>query len=346
MLIVMTVGATREQVLKVTAEIEAAGLKAHPIPGAQRVAIGITGNRDAINPTLFESLPGVLEVITVSHPYKLVSREVKPEDTVVKVGGVGIGGGSFALIAGPCAVENPEQTMTIARAVRAAGAQLLRGGAYKPRTSPYSFQGLGKPGLEILKEVRRETGLGIVSEALDERSLELVAEYADMIQIGARNMQNYSLLRSCGKLRKPILIKRGMSATVEELLMAAEYVLCEGNYQVVLCERGIRTFAEHTRNTLDLAAVIAVQRLSHLPIIVDPSHGTGKRHKVIPMARAAAAVGADGLMIEAHHDPGHALSDGSQAVLPNELAQLVKQLEVLLPLTGRHMAAQATLVEP
>jgi 3-deoxy-7-phosphoheptulonate synthase len=341
MLIVMALGATREQVAQVTAHIEALGLKAHPIPGAQRVAIGITGNPGVIEPALFESLPGVLEVIPVSHPYKLVSREVKPEVTVVTVGGVPIGGGHFAVVAGPCSVESPEQTLSAARAVRRAGAHILRGGAFKPRTSPYSFQGLGKPGLEILRDVGRETGMPVVSEALDEESLELVVEHCDMIQIGARNMQNYSLLRTCGRTRKPVLLKRGMAATIEELLMAAEYVLSEGNYNVVLCERGIRTFADHTRNTLDLAAVVAVQRLSHLPIIVDPSHGTGKRHKVIPMGRAAAAVGADGLMIEVHLDPAHALSDAAQQVLPEELAQLMLQLPVLLPLTGRHLSAHA-----
>ncbi|MGE5235011.1 MAG: 3-deoxy-7-phosphoheptulonate synthase [Acidobacteriota bacterium] len=341
MLIVMTVGATREDVERVTGRIEAAGLRAHTIPGAQRVAIGITGNRAEVNPALFESLPGVLEVIPVSHPYKLVSREMMREDSVIEVGGVRVGGGNFAVVAGPCSVETDEQMLTTARAVRAAGAHILRGGAFKPRTSPYSFQGLGKPGLEILRAVGREVGMPIVSEALDEESLDLVAEYCDMIQIGARNMQNFSLLRTCGRARKPVLLKRGMAATIEELLMAAEYVLSEGNYHVVLCERGIRTFADHTRNTLDLAAVVAVQRLSHLPIIVDPSHGTGKRHKVIPMARAAAAAGADGLMIEVHHDPPTALSDGSQAVVPEELAQLMMQLPALLPLTGRHLTAPA-----
>ena len=338
MLIVMTAGATPQQVEQVIGRIAALGLKAHPIPGAQRVAIGITGNQGAVEPALFENLPGVLEVIPVSHPYKLVSREVKPENSVVMVGGVPVGGDNFAVFAGPCSVETPEQTLTIARAVRGAGAQILRGGAFKPRTSPYAFQGLGGPGLVILRDVGREVGMPVVSEALDERSLELVTEHCDMIQIGARNMQNYSLLRLVGRARKPVLLKRGMAATVEELLMAAEYVLAEGNYQVVLCERGIRTFADHTRNTVDLAAVVAVQRLSHLPIIVDPSHGTGKRHKVIPMARAAAAVGADGLMVEVHHEPSQALSDAAQAVLPEELAQLMRQLPALLPLTGRRLA--------
>jgi 3-deoxy-7-phosphoheptulonate synthase len=338
MLIVMTVGATPQQVERVIERISALGLKAHPIPGAQRVAIGITGNQGAVEPAVFENLPGVLEVIPVSHPYKLVSREAKPENSVVMVGGVPVGGDNFAVVAGPCSVETPEQTLTIARHVRAAGAQILRGGAFKPRTSPYAFQGLGEPGLAILREVGHEVQMPVVSEALDERSLDLVTEYCDMIQIGARNMQNYSLLRTVGRLRKAVLLKRGMAATVEELLMAAEYVLAEGNYQVVLCERGIRTFTDHTRNTLDLAAVVAVQRLSHLPIIVDPSHGTGKRHKVVPLARAAAAVGADGLMIEVHHDPPQALSDASQAILPSELSELIQQLPLLLPLTGRHLA--------
>ncbi|MBZ5588293.1 MAG: 3-deoxy-7-phosphoheptulonate synthase [Acidobacteriia bacterium] len=338
MLIVMTMAATAKQVEQVIERIAALGLKAHPIPGAQRVAIGITGNQGAVEPAVFENLPGVLEVIPVSHPYKLVSREAKPENTVVMVSGVPVGGDNFAVFAGPCSVEAPEQTLTVARAVRKAGAQILRGGAFKPRTSPYTFQGLGEPGLVILRDVGREVGMPIVSEALDERSLELVTKYCDMIQIGARNMQNYSLLRLAGQTRMPVLLKRGMAATVEELLMAAEYMLAEGNYQVVLCERGIRTFADHTRNTLDLAAVVAVQRLSHLPIIVDPSHGTGKRHKVVPMARAAAAVGADGLMIEVHHDPSQALSDAAQAVVPDELAQLIQQLPALLPLTGRHLS--------
>jgi len=338
MLIVMTVGATPQQVERVIERVTSLGLKAHPIPGAQRVAIGITGNQGTVEPALFENLPGVLEVIPVSHPYKLVSREAKPEASVVVVGGVRVGGDNFTVFAGPCSVETPEQTFTIARRVRAAGAQILRGGAFKPRTSPYAFQGLGEPGLAILHDVGREVGMPVVSEALDERSLDLVIEYCDMIQIGARNMQNYSLLRTAGRARKPVLLKRGMAATVEELLMAAEYVLSEGNYDVVLCERGIRTFTDHTRNTLDLAAVVAVQRVSHLPIIVDPSHGTGKRHKVVPLARAAAAVGADGLMIEVHHEPAQALSDGSQAILPDELAQLMQQLPHLLPLTGRHMA--------
>ena len=334
----MTAAATRQDLDRVTAIIEEKGYRPHPIPGAQRVAIGVTGNTEPINPVLFENLPGVLEVISVSHPYKLVGREAKPEDTIVRVGGVGIGGGSFVVIAGPCAVESPERTLAVARAVKEAGAHILRGGAFKPRTSPYSFQGMGKAGLEILAAARRETGLPVVSEAMDEASLELVVEYCDMIQIGARSMQNFPLLRRCGRTSKPVLLKRGMAATVEELLMAAEYILAEGNYNVVLCERGIRTFSDHCRNTLDLAAVLTVQRLSHLPIIIDPSHATGRRHKVIPMARAGAAVGADGVMIEVHQNPGNALSDGVQAVMPAELAQLMAQLPAILPLTGRRLA--------
>lgn len=334
----MTVAATRSDIDRVTALIEEKGYRSHPIPGAQRVAIGITGNTEQINPVHFENLPGVLEVISVSQPYKLVGREARPEDTVVRVGNVSIGGGSFAVIAGPCAVETLDRTLVIARAVKSAGAHLLRGGAFKPRTSPYSFQGLGRAGLEILAAVRRETGLPVVSEAMDEASLEMVVEYCDMIQIGARSMQNFPLLRRCGRTSKPVLLKRGMAATVEEWLMAAEYILAEGNHQVVLCERGIRTFADHCRNTLDLAAVLAVQRLSHLPVIIDPSHATGRRHKVIPMARAGAAVGADGVMIEVHQDPTAALSDSAQAILPEELAQLMAQLPALLPLTGRHLA--------
>jgi 3-deoxy-7-phosphoheptulonate synthase len=249
-----------------------------------------------------------------------------------------VGNGSLTIMAGPCSIEGRDMMIETAQAVAKAGATILRGGAFKPRTSPYAFQGLGEPGLAILRDVGREVGMPVVTEALDERSLELVTRYADMIQIGARNMQNFSLLRLAGQARKPVLLKRGMAATVEELLMAAEYILAEGNYQVVLCERGIRTFADHTRNTLDLAAVVAVQRLSHLPIIADPSHGTGKRHKVVPLARAAAAVGCDGLMIEVHHDPSQALSDAAQAVLPGELAQLLQQLPALLPLTGRHLS--------
>jgi 3-deoxy-7-phosphoheptulonate synthase len=310
--------------------IESLGLKAHPIPGSTRTAIGITGNKGAVDLGVLESMPGVLECIPVSKPYKLASRDVKEETTIVRVatpsGQVAIGGNHVAVIAGPCAIESPEQAMTVAERVKSAGVRLFRGGAYKPRTSPYSFQGLGEPGLKILADVRARFGLGIVTEAVDQESLELVEQYADVIQIGARNMQNFSLLKSAGRSKKPVLLKRGMSATLDEFLMAAEYVLAEGNYNVVLCERGVRTFSDFTRNTLDLAVVPAVQQRSHLPILVDPSHGTGRRHKVLPLSRAAVAVGADGLLIEVHHQPENALSDGMQSILPEELDQLLGEI--------------------
>ena len=326
MLVVMGAQATEEQIRAVCARIEQLGLKPHPIPGSLRTAIGITGNQGAVDLGMLESLPGVVECIPVSKPYKLVSLEVKAEPTVVRIptplGEAAIGGDSVALIAGPCAIETREQAFAIARHVRDAGGKLMRGGAYKPRTSPYSFQGLGPPGLEILRAVREEIGLGIVTEAVDHESLELVEQSADMIQIGARNMQNYSLLKRAGHSKKPVLLKRGLAATLDEFLMAAEYVMAEGNYNVVLCERGVRTFSDFTRNTLDLAVVPAVRARSHLPILVDPSHGTGKRSKVLPLSRAAIAVGADGLLVEVHHDPATALSDGTQAILPDELRQL------------------------
>jgi len=337
MLVVMRQDATPEEIRGVVRAIEARGFKAHPIPGAQRTAIGITGNKGAFEAPVFETLPGVLEVIPVSHAYKLVSREVKPEDTVVDVGGVKVGGSDLVLVAGPCAVESREQLLTVARAVKAAGAQLLRGGAFKPRTSPYSFQGLGEEGLELLAEARAETGLPIVTEALDNEGLELVERHADAIQIGARNMQNFSLLKRAGRSRKPVILKRGMSATLEELLMSAEYILSEGNYSVILCERGVRTFSDFSRNTLDLAVVPAVKRLSHLPILVDPSHGTGRREKVAPMSRAAAAVGADGIMVEVHHDPDTALSDGPQSITPEMFDALVKDLRQIATVIGRRL---------
>jgi 3-deoxy-7-phosphoheptulonate synthase len=284
-------------------------------------------------------MPGVAECVPVSKPYKLVSRELKEETTVIDLGdGAIVGGEEIAVIAGPCAVESREQTFTIAAAVRAAGARLFRGGAYKPRTSPYSFQGLAEEGLKILREVREQYGLKIVTEAVDLETMDLVEHYADVVQIGARNMQNYSLLKRAGKARKPVLLKRGISATLDELLMSAEYVLSEGNYNVILCERGIRTFADHTRNTLDLSVIPAVKRLSHLPIIVDPSHGTGRREKVIPLSRAAIAVGADGLIIEVHHNPEEALSDGYQSIVPPDFAQLMTQVRQIAAVVGRTVA--------
>ncbi len=338
MLVVMRKDATAAEIQGVMAAIDARGYKGHPIPGAQRTAIGITGNKGAVEAPAFESLPGVLEVIPVSHAYKLVSREVKAEDSVVSIGrDVKVGAGALVIVAGPCAVESLEQTLTVARAVKKAGAHLLRGGAFKPRTSPYSFQGLGEEGLKILAAAREETGLPVVTEAVDIEGLDLVEHYADVIQIGARNMQNFSLLRRAGRAKKPVVLKRGMSATLEEFLMSAEYILSEGNYDVILCERGVRTFSDFSRNTLDLAVVPAVKKISHLPIFVDPSHGTGRRDKVAPLSRAAVAVGADGLMVEVHHDPDRALSDGPQSITPAMFAELVGDLRQIAPVIGRSL---------
>jgi 3-deoxy-7-phosphoheptulonate synthase len=337
MLVVMRAQATEEQVRAVCQKIEALGYRAHSMPGAQRTAIGITGNKGEVDSGSLEEMAGVQEVIRVSKPYKLVSRDTKPDNTVIKFPNslVTIGGSELAIIAGPCGIEAPEQAFTIAERVARAGAQFFRGGAYKPRTSPYSFQGLGEEGLKIMAEIRERFGLLIVTEAVDYESLDLVDQYADMIQIGARNMQNFSLLKRAGRAHKPVLLKRGISATLEEFLMAAEYIMSEGNYNIVLCERGVRTFADHTRNTLDLSIVPAVQRLSHLPIIVDPSHGTGKRNKVTPLSRAAIAVGADGLMVEVHHDPDRALSDGMQSLYPDQFDALMAQVRQIGAVLGR-----------
>jgi 3-deoxy-7-phosphoheptulonate synthase len=341
MLVVMQSHATEDQVRAVCERIESLGLKAHPIPGAARTAIGITGNDGAIDLGVLESLPGVIECIPVSKPYKLVSRDAKQEDTILRIptprGEVLIGGGNVAMVAGPCAVESEAQCMAIAEHVAKSGCRLFRGGAYKPRTSPYSFQGLGEPGLKILSKVREEHGFGIITEAIDNESLELVEQYADVIQIGARNMQNFSLLKRAGRAKKPVLLKRGMSATLDEFLMAAEYILSEGNYNVMLCERGVRTFSDFSRNTLDLAVVPAVKKRSHLPILVDPSHGTGKRHKVLPLSLAAVAVGADGLLVEVHHEPEKALSDGVQSILPEEFAQLSLEVRQIAQVLRRHV---------
>ena len=335
MLVVMEAAATAAQIADVVTHIERVGLKALPIPGAHRTAIAVTGNQALKDPLVVETFPGVKEVIQVTQPYKLVSREAKPDDTIVSVGGVDVGGEGIIVVGGPCAVESRDQTRAIAEAVKRAGGQLFRGGAYKPRTSPYSFQGLGEPALEILAQVREEFDLPIVTEAIDHESVQLVDKYADCIQIGARNMQNFALLKSAGRARKPVLLKRGMSATLEELLLSAEYIMAEGNYNVILCERGVRTFADHTRNTLDLSVVPAIKRISHLPILVDPSHGTGKRNKVLPMSRAAIAVGADGVLIEVHHKPEEALSDGPQAILPVAFEQLVREVEAIAQVLGR-----------
>ena len=346
MLVVMKAQATEDQVRAVCERIESLGYRAHPIPGAQRTAIGITGNRGAMEQGTLGEMPGVQEVIVVSKPYKLVSRDVKEENTVIRFprSDGSFGGRTLGIIAGPCSIESREQAFTIAERVAKAGARFFRGGAYKPRTSPYAFQGLGEEGLKIMSDIRDRFGLLIVTEAIDNESLDLVADYGDVIQIGARNMQNFSLLKKAGRLRKPVLLKRGMSATLEEFLMAAEYVLSEGNYEVILCERGVRTFADHTRNTLDLSIVPAVQKLSHLPIIVDPSHGTGKRDKVLPLSRAAVAVGADGLIVEVHHDPDRALSDGIQSILPDQMDELMAEIRQIAMVVGRNV--QAPFVQP
>jgi 3-deoxy-7-phosphoheptulonate synthase len=338
MLIVMAAHAGPEDISRVRQKIEFLGYRAHIIPGEQRTAIGITGNQGALDPADFVDLPGVADAIRVSKPFKLVSRETKPENTVVEIYGVPVGGDRLAFCGGPCSVESREQIIESAKVVKAAGGQLLRGGAYKPRTSPYSFQGLGEEGLKYLAEARAATGLGVVTEAIDVETFDLVEHYADCVQIGARNMQNFSLLRRAGRSRRPILLKRGMSSTLEEFLMAAEYILAEGNYNVILCERGVRTFADHTRNTLDLSVVPAVQSASHLPIIVDPSHGTGKRDKILPMSLASIAAGASGLIVEVHPTPERALSDGYQSLYPPQFDELVSECQAVgeLLATRRH----------
>ena len=341
MLVVMKAQAGAQEIARVCERIESLGFKPHIIPGEQRTAIGITGNSGPVDAVEFEDLPGVAEAIRVSKAYKLVSRETKPESTVVTVRGVAVGGPELVLCGGPCSVESREQILESARAVKKAGGQLLRGGAYKPRTSPYSFQGLGEKGLEYLAEARAETGLGIVTEAMDTETFDLVEEYADCVQIGARNMQNFALLRRAGRSRKPMLLKRGMSSTLEEFLMAAEYILAEGNYNVILCERGVRTFADHTRNTLDLSVVPAVQNLSHLPIIVDPSHGTGKRDKVLPMSLASVAAGASGLIVEVHPHPERALSDGYQSLDPGQFAEMADACRAIRQLLESRRGALA-----
>jgi 3-deoxy-7-phosphoheptulonate synthase len=329
MLVVMKNDATEEQVSAVIREIQKMGYRGVPMPGALRTAVCIIGNKGPVDATQLLAMEGVKEAIPVTKPYKLVSRETHPESSVISIGNVKIGAGEPVIIAGPCAVESEEQALTIASFVKKHGAHIFRGGAFKPRTSPYSFQGLGEKGLKILEKVRRETGLLIVTEATDNENLTAVEKYADIIQIGARNMQNYSLLRLAGQVSKPILLKRGFAATIDEWLMAAEYIMSEGNTRVILCERGIRTFSDNTRNTLDLSAIPSIKEASHLPIIVDPSHAAGRRDYVIPLSRGAIAVGADGLIIEVHHDPAHALSDGMQSLYLHQFEQLMKEIERL-----------------
>ncbi len=344
MLVVMRHGATPDEVQGVVRTIEEMGYVARPMPGSQRTAIGLVGNDGRVDGSRIEALAGVAEVIHVTQPYKQVSREWKAENTIVTIApGVRIGGSEVAVIAGPCSVESEEQIITVARQVQAAGAACLRGGAFKPRSSPYSFQGLGKRGLELLALARRETGLAIVTEAMDAEGAELVAEVADCIQIGARNMQNYSLLRAVGRLGKPVMLKRGLAATISDLLLSAEYILAEGNDQVLLCERGVRTFDPATRNMFDLTAIPLVHRLSHLPIVADPSHGTGARDKVIPMARAAVAAGADGIMIEVHPNPERAKSDGAQSLYPEQFSQLMGEVRAIAHAIGRSIGTAAVV---
>ncbi len=325
----MKSGATEREIADVVAIVEDLDLRPHVMPGATRTAIGITGNRGAVDPTRFENLPGVAEAIRVSKPYKLVTRDLHPDQTIVNVDDATIGGDELAIIAGPCAIETRAQAFAVAGAVHGSGARFFRGGAFKPRTSPYEFPGLGEEGLKIMADVREEFGLKIVTEALDSEGVDLVEKYADMIQIGARNMQNSTLLRRAGRSHLPVLLKRGIAATIEEWLLAAEYIMAEGNYQIVLCERGVRTFAQHTRNTLDLAAVPTVRAISHLPIIVDASHGTGKNQLVTPLARAAVAVGADGVIIEVHNEPEMALCDAAQALTLQQYEQMVGEIRAI-----------------
>ena len=329
MLIVMSKQATPEQTEAVVAEIERRGYVARPIPGGERITIGILHNKGPVDASPFLCMSGVSDTIPVTKPYKLVSRECKPENTIVKVGDIAIGDGNLVIMAGPCAIESELQALTIAKHVKAAGAHIFRGGAFKPRTSPYSFQGLGKEGLEILAKVRETTGMPVVTEVMNEDTFDLVESYTDIIQIGTRNMQNFSLLKRAGRASKPVLLKRGMAATIEEWLMAAEYILEGGNSQVILCERGVRTFADHSRNTLDLSSIPVVQKQSHLPIIVDPSHAAGRRDQVIPLSRAAVAAEAHGLMVEVHHEPEKAMSDGAQSLYPDQFALLCRQVNAI-----------------
>ena len=339
MVVVMQVGSTEGQIQHVIDRLVSLGFDVHRSTGATHTVLGAVGVRSDFDPRDIELLDGVREVVRITQPFKLASRVFRPEGTVVDLGrGVRIGGVEVVVAAGPCAVESPEQIQTIAECVARLGAKVLRGGAFKPRTSPYSFQGLGEKGLKMIREAGDKNGLLVVSEVMDPSQIAMMLPYVDVLQVGARNMQNYHLLRALGEVAKPVLLKRGMSATIEELLLSAEYIMAGGNYNVILCERGIRTFETYTRNTLDIAAIPVIKKLSHLPIIADPSHGTGRRDKVSPMARAAVAAGADGLLIEVHHDPEHALSDGAQSLYPDQFAQLMAELGVIAPAVGRRMA--------
>ena len=338
MVIVMEQSATEEQIQKIIETLVEVGYDVHRSTGVTHTVLGAVGSpRQVVDPTALELLPGVREVVKISEPYKLVGRTFKPADTVVDLRGVPVGGPEVIVMAGPCSVETREQVGTVARAVRAAGARVLRGGAFKPRTSPYSFQGHGEEALRWMREVADELGLAIVSEVMDLRTIEMMLRYVDCLQVGARNMQNFDLLKELGRVRRPVLLKRGMSATIQEWLLSAEYLLAGGNQQVILCERGIRTFENATRNTLDISAIPVVKKRSHLPILVDPSHGTGRRDKVIPMARAAIAAGADGLLIEVHDNPEKALSDGAQSLYPQQFETLMGELRVIAPVVGRSL---------
>jgi 3-deoxy-7-phosphoheptulonate synthase len=339
MVIVMQEDATDEQIQHVIDRIVASGFDVHRSTGASHTVLGAVGVHRDFDHRDFELLQGVREVIRITQPFKLASRHFKPEGTIVNLGrGVTIGGNELAVAAGPCSVETPEQINAVAEAVAKAGSKIMRAGAFKPRTSPYAFQGLGEKGLQMLRQAADKHNLFVVSEVMDLSQIQMMSQYVDIFQVGARNMQNYFLLRALGEVQKPVLLKRGMSATIEELLLSAEYILAGGNYNVILCERGIRTFETYLRNTLDIAAIPVIKKLSHLPVVADPSHGTGRRDKVPPMARAAVAAGADGLLIEVHNDPDHALSDGAQSLTPGEFSQLMGELRIIAPAVNRQLS--------
>jgi len=338
MIIVMKNSASLARIEELTEKIEGMGFKVIPVQGSNRIVLGVVGDTATLDPRTIELEEGVHQVMRVSEPYKLASRSFHPENTVIKIGDVVVGGDEVVIMAGPCAIESEEQINTIAGYVKKAGAKILRGGAFKPRTSPYSFQGLGEEGLKYMKRAAEEHSMLTITEVMDVLSVDLIAKYVDILQIGARNMQNFSLLKEVGLCGKPVFLKRGMSATIEELLMAAEYIMSKGNNNIILCERGIRTFEKYTRNTMDISAIPVVKKRSHLPIFADPSHGTGRRDKVSPMARAAVAAGADGLMIEVHHDPENALSDGAQSLLPGQFEALMEELRIIAWAIGRKIA--------
>ncbi len=336
MVIVMNEQATEDQVEKVIAALTQKGYDAHRSTGTTRTVIGVVGaSKSPLDPREFEIMPGVHEVVKITEPYKLAGRIFKPEDTIINIGDIAIGGRAIVLMAGPCAVESEKQLDIIAASVSRYGARLLRGGAFKPRTSPYAFQGLGEEGLKHLRKVGDRYGMAVITEVMDTSQIELVARYADILQVGARNMQNFTLLKDLGRIRKPVMLKRGLSATIQEWMLSAEYIMAGGNHDVMFCERGIRTFENFTRNTMDISAIPIIKKISHLPIIADPSHGTGLRDKVIPMARAAVAAGADGIMVEVHHEPEVALSDGPQSLYPEQFAEMMAQLRIIAPAIGR-----------